>query len=123
MSKKSTSTKKFAREIIYKVTFPNKKIYIGLVSSHSTRWPCYFGSVHPYYVEQDFTPDELAHFTLTRDEIWASETAMHSDALKKETELIKEYQSNDPKIGYNRRPKFPGAIYPKGDVIRRKAPA
>ena len=79
--------------------------------------------MHPHYVEQDFTSDELAHFTLTRDELWASETTNHSDALKKEDELIKQYQSNNPAKGYNRRPKFPGAEYPKGDVERlpRKA--
>jgi hypothetical protein len=112
------SGKKFKREIVYKITFPNGKIYIGLISTDSTCWPCYFGSVHPHYVEKDFTLEQLRNFTLTREYLWESETATHSEARAKELELIRSHQSNNPDVGYNRSPRLPGADYPRGGVKR-----
>jgi hypothetical protein len=38
--------------------------------------------------------------------LWQSNDATDKEVNKKEVELILKYQSNNPKIGYNRLPKF-----------------
>jgi hypothetical protein len=55
-------------KVIYKITYPNGKIYI-----------------------------------------WESETAPDREVNQKEVELIKQFKSNDPAVGYNRWPRYKGA--------------
>lgn len=88
---------------IYKITYPNGKIYIGKDLTGSAN---YFGSASSKEVGKDYTFEELADFTIKREIIWHSEDSTDSDVNKKEVELILEYQSNNPAIGYNRWPKF-----------------
>ena len=47
-------------------------------------------------------------FTIRKKVLWESETASDSEVNRKEVELIKLYRSNDPRLGYNKRPKFGG---------------
>jgi hypothetical protein len=82
----------------------------GLISTNKSWWPEYFGSPTHGYIEQDFTPEELADFTLRRQYLWESETATHKEALAKEREFIRSLQSNDPNIGYNRHPKLANVV-------------
>ena len=89
--------------VIYRITYPNGKIYIGQDRTDSIN---YFGSASSDLIAIDFTREERRSFTITRDILWESETASHSEVTQKESEFIKLYQSNDPAVGYNRWPKF-----------------
>jgi len=93
------------RKIIYRITYPNGKIYIGQDRTNSIN---YFGSASSRQIEQDFTPEQRRSFTITRDILWESDTATDAEVYEKEVEFILSLQSNDPAIGYNRSPRFPG---------------
>lgn len=86
--------------VVYKITFPNGKIYIGKDiggSGHSLR---YFGSWDNRTVESDFPKEQLMHFTLVKEILF--ESPSKEDVTAKESELIRYYKSSDPAIGYNR---------------------
>ena len=90
-------------KIIYKITYPNGKIYIGKDLTNTFR---YFGSPNSKLLESDFTDEEKKDFTIRREIIWQSNDATNKEVNKKEIELILKCKSNNPKIGYNRLPKF-----------------
>jgi len=90
-------------KIIYKITYPNDKIYIGKDLTGTFR---YFGSPNSKLLESDFNCDEKKDFTIKREILWQSNDAPDREVNKKEVELILKYKSNNPKIGYNRLPKF-----------------
>ena len=90
-------------KVIYKITYPNGKIYIGQDVTDSI---AYFGSPDSKYVEKDFTRQQRRDLTIRKEIIWESETASDSEVNEKEIEYIKLYQSNNPSIGYNKFPKF-----------------
>ena len=90
-------------KVIYMITYPNGKIYIGQDLTDSIN---YFGSADGNLIAADFTREERRSFTIRRDILWESETASRSEVTQKEVELIELYRSNDPTIGYNKRPKF-----------------
>jgi hypothetical protein len=89
-------------KVIYKITYPNGKIYVG---SDLTNSITYFGSPDKHIIEKDFTREQRRVFTITREIIWESDIASKSDVLKKEIEFIDLLQSNNPAVGYNRSPK------------------
>ncbi len=66
----------------------------------------YFGSPNSKLLESDFTDEQKKDFTIRREIIWQSDDATDKEVNKKEVELILKYKSNNPKIGYNRSPKF-----------------
>ena len=88
--------------VIYKITYPNGKIYIGQDRTNSIN---YFGSADDALIAKDFTVDERRTFTITREILWESETASRTEVCEKEVEFIRLYRSNDPNIGYNQWPK------------------
>ncbi len=90
-------------KIIYKITYPNNKIYIGKDLTNTLN---YYGSANSKLLENDFTLDQMRDFTLRKQILWESETATDKEVNQKEVELIKLFNSNDPTIGYNRWPKF-----------------
>jgi hypothetical protein len=90
-------------KIIYKITYPNGKIYIGKDLTSTFR---YFGSPNSKLLEADFTEEQRRDFTIRRQVIWQSNDATNEEVNRKEVELILKYQSNKPEIGYNRSPKF-----------------
>ena len=90
-------------KVIYKITYPNGKIYIGKDLTGSSN---YFGSANSKLIEKDFTPDKLKDFSIRKEILWESESALDNEVNQKEIEFIKTYNSNDPIIGYNRWPKF-----------------
>ena len=57
-------------------------------------------------IAADFTPEQLAKFTICKEILWQSETATREEINAKEREFILALRSNDPTIGYNRWPKF-----------------
>jgi hypothetical protein len=89
--------------VIYKITFPNGKIYVGQDRTDSIT---YFGSPDRTLVAQDFTREQRRSFTVTREILWESETATPSEVNAKEVEFIVLLRSNDPSVGYNRWPKL-----------------
>src|SRR5262245_19540885 len=89
--------------IIYKITYPNGKIYIGQDRTNSIN---YFGSAQSKLIAEDFTPEQRRSFTITREILWESETANRSEVTRMENRLIREHRSNDPAVGYNRMPPF-----------------
>jgi hypothetical protein len=91
--------------IIYKITYPNGKIYVGQDRTDSIN---YFGSVNNDIIAKDFTREQRSRFTVTRETFWESETATRAEVTEKEIEFIKSLKSNDPSVGYNQWPKFKG---------------
>ncbi|GAB3826744.1 GIY-YIG nuclease family protein [Pontibacter rugosus] len=88
-------------KVIYKITYPNGKIYIGKDLTGTLN---YFGSANSKLIEQDFTPEEQRDFTIRKELLWESETASDTAVNQKEVEFIRQYSSNNPAIGYNRWP-------------------
>ncbi|MCU8093694.1 hypothetical protein ACGMNB_09915 [Shewanella oncorhynchi] len=90
-------------KVIYRITYPNGKIYVGKDLTGTLN---YFGSADSKLIECDFTSEEIRDFTVRKQIIWESETATDKEVNMKEVELIKALQSNNPNIGYNQWPKF-----------------
>lgn len=89
-------------KVIYKITYPNGKIYIGQDITDSIN---YFGSADGKLIEIDFPREERRVFTIKKEILWESETATLREVNQKEIEFILKFNSNDPTIGYNKRPK------------------
>lgn len=90
--------------VVYKITFPNGKIYVGKdigTDGHTIR---YFGSWNFSRVEDDFTKEELQDFTVRREILFEGSDAV--EVGKKEMALIVELGANHPERGYNTRPRF-----------------
>jgi len=91
------------RKVIYKITYPNGKIYIGKDLTDSIN---YFGSAESEYVARDFTKEERNDFSIRKEILM--ESIDDTEINKAESKFILEYQSNNPEIGYNQSPKFKG---------------
>ncbi|MBI1997847.1 MAG: GIY-YIG nuclease family protein [Deltaproteobacteria bacterium] len=91
--------------VIYKITYPNGKIYVGQDRTDSIN---YFGSADSDLIAKDFGRDQRRRFTVTREILWESETAIDAEVSQKEVEFIVALRSNDPSVGYNQWPKFKG---------------
>jgi len=88
---------------IYKITFPNGKIYIGKDLTGTFR---YFGSWDSELVKNDHLNEGINVFEIKREILWQSDIASDEEVNFKEVEFIRKYKSNDPSIGYNKWPKF-----------------
>lgn len=91
---------------VYKITYPTNKIYIGKDLYGSFR---YFGSPDAKIINEDFEklPKEIRlDYTVRKEILWESESATEKELSQKEVEFILKFESNNPKIGYNRWPKF-----------------
>lgn len=87
---------------VYKITYPNGKIYIGKDLTGSLT---YFGSVDSKYVENDFTEAQRRDFTIRKEVLWESPDATDQEVSEKEVGFIRANSSNNPKVGYNKWPK------------------
>ncbi|HMV11890.1 MAG: GIY-YIG nuclease family protein [Nitrosomonas sp.] len=94
--------------VIYRITYPNNKIYIGQDRTNSIN---YFGSASSELISQDFTNEQRQSFTITRDILWSSECASQSEVTHVEYELIERYHANNPAVGYNQFPPFKKTNY------------
>lgn len=92
-------------KVIYKITYPNGKIYIGKDLTGTLN---YYGSANSKLIEKDFTPEQRRDFTIRKQILWESETASDAEVNVKEVEFIRAYASNNPCVGYNQWPKFFG---------------
>lgn len=86
--------------VIYKITYPNGKIYIGKDLTDSIN---YFGSASSDLIAKDFTREERRDMSIRKEIIFESYDT--TEVNRKEVEFIREYRSNDPAIGYNQWPK------------------
>ncbi len=86
-------------KVIYKITYPNGKIYVGQDLTNSA---AYFGSPNSKVITADFTPEQLRDFTVRKQILWESAEATDDEVDAKEIEFILALHSNDPAIGYNR---------------------
>jgi len=85
--------------VVYQITFPNGKIYIGKDiggKGHSLR---YFGSWSNNLVANDFSDEELRNFALKKTILF--ESTSKKEVSLKEVFFIDKFQSNNPLIGYN----------------------
>ncbi|MBK9525160.1 MAG: GIY-YIG nuclease family protein [Bacteroidetes bacterium] len=89
-------------KVIYKITYPNGKIYIGKDLTNTLN---YFGSANSNSIEKDFTRSQQKDFTVRKEIIWESDTATDEEVNQKEVHFIRLNNSNDPSIGYNQWPK------------------
>lgn len=86
--------------VVYKITFPNGKIYVGKDiggTGHSLR---YFGSWNDSLIAKDLTKEDLSDFTLRKEILF--ESSDKDEVSKKEGEFILALRSNEESIGYNR---------------------
>jgi hypothetical protein len=74
-------------KVIYKITYPNGKIYVGKDLTDSIN---YFGSASSALIAKDFTREQRRDFTIRKQILWESETATDSEANQKEVEFIRE---------------------------------
>jgi hypothetical protein len=92
-------------KVIYKITYPNGKIYIGQDVTDDIN---YFGSANSEHIAKDFTREQRRDFTIRKEILWESDVVTDSELSQKEREYILAFRSNDPAIGYNRNPSFKG---------------
>jgi len=87
--------------VIYKLTFPNGKIYIGKDVGGQGHSLSYFGSWNTDLVERDFTKEQLLDFTVRKQILF--ESSDKDEVSKKESEYIRALGATDREIGYNQR--------------------
>lgn len=85
-------------KVIYKITYPNDKIYVGKDLTGTLN---YFGSADSRIIEKDFSKKQLRDFIIRKEILWGSETASDAEVNKKEVEYITSLRANDPSVGYN----------------------
>ena len=90
-------------KVIYQITYPNGRIYVGKDLADPIN--C-FGGSDPKLNAADFTPEQRRDFTIRKEIMWESETATDAEVSRREAEFIGRFKSNDPKVGYNRWPRF-----------------
>lgn len=81
---------------MYKITYPNGKIYIG---QDLTNGPGYFGSPSWKAIAADFTTEQLRDFTVRKQSLWESAEAANEEVDAKDIEFILSLRSNDPAVG------------------------
>lgn len=92
-------------KVIYKITYPNGKIYVGKDLTDTLN---YFGSADSRLIERDFPREQRQVFKITKEILWESGEATDSEVNQKELEFIRQLRANDPGVGYNQWPKFKG---------------
>jgi hypothetical protein len=107
-------------KVIYKITYPNGKIYIGKDVTDSAN---YFGSASHDLMAADFSREERRDFAIRKEVLWESATASDAEVSEKEVEFILQLRSNDPSVGYNRWPKRRPAATSPPPAARGAGPA
>jgi hypothetical protein len=63
-------------KVVYKITYPNGKIYVGKDLTDSIN---YFGSASSRLIEQDFAREERRNFAIRREILWESDSATDAE--------------------------------------------
>lgn len=85
--------------VVYMIMYPNGKIYLGQDRTNSIN---YFGSASSELIARDCTEEQRRDFTIRRTILRESESASLAEITQKEAELIRQFESNNPAVGYNR---------------------
>ena len=101
-------------KVVYKVTYPNGKIYVGKDLTDTLN---YYGSANSRVIEQDFTRAERRDFTIRKEILWESDSATDSEVSRVEVQFIRSLRSNDPEVGYNRWPPFAASRVTRDAVV------
>lgn len=97
-------------KVIYKITYPNGKIYIGMDLTDTLN---YFGSASSEMIEVDFTREQRRDFTIRKEILVEfSEETPDTEVRRQEISLIRQHGSNNPEKGYNRHPKISSKVAP-----------
>ncbi|POX90632.1 hypothetical protein C3477_06750 [Mycobacterium kansasii] len=93
------------RKQIYKITYPNGKIYVGM---DLTGTLLYMGSpsAHKQIAADLGLEPHRFDVTLRKEILWESETASDSEVRAMEMKLIRETGANNPAVGYNVVPRW-----------------
>lgn len=93
------------RKQVYKITYPNGKIYVGMDLTGSL---LYLGSpsAHETIAAELGLERNSFEIALRKEILWESETATDAEVRAMEIKLIQKLGSNNPAIGYNRTPRF-----------------
>ncbi|MFC2131517.1 GIY-YIG nuclease family protein [Bacteroidota bacterium] len=94
-------------KVIYKITYPNGKIYIGKDITGSIN---YFGSANEDLIAKDFPREKRKDFTIRKEILFESKKITNREISKLEAKYIINHRSNDPEIGYNQWPKVKNKI-------------
>jgi len=93
---------------VFKVTFPNDKIYVGSDTALNARLDFfkYFGSPRKGRVEmmsdmQDYLSGSR-QYSLKKEILFSKENVSVGEILKVERQFIRSLDSKNPKVGYNR---------------------
>jgi hypothetical protein len=97
-----------ARKQVYKVTYPNGKIYVGM---DLTGTISYFGSPSASAKERIATDlaEHRLDLTVRKEILWESETATDAEVRAMERHFIRETGANNPTVGYNLTPRWSAA--------------
>jgi hypothetical protein len=90
---------------VYKITYPNGKIYIGMDLTGSVT---YFGSPSAKARIEADLGDSRVDYVARKQILWESHTATDAEVRAMEIKLIREHHANDPAIGYNLTPRWTG---------------
>jgi hypothetical protein len=95
------------RKQVYKITYPNGKIYVGM---DLTGTLTYFGSPSPRAKQRIVAELDAQRLDLTvrKEILWESETATDAEVRAMEVKLIRENGANDPAMRYNLKPRWLG---------------
>lgn len=85
--------------VIYKITYPNGKIYIGQDRTDDIN---YFGSADSHTIARDFSEAERMDFTVRKEILVRRENISVRELNRLEREYILEFDSAYSDIGYNR---------------------
>src|SRR5271166_608411 len=91
------------RKQVYKITYPNGKIYVGMDLTGAIS---YFGSPS---AKERIAADLAEHrldLTVRKEILWESETATDAEVREKERHFIRETGANNPAVGYNLTPRW-----------------
>jgi hypothetical protein len=86
---------------IYKITYPNGKIYIGQDRTNDIN---YFGSADSRTIAADFTRIQRRDLTIRKEILVTLRDVTIREVNRREREYIRRLRANDPAIGYNRCP-------------------
>jgi hypothetical protein len=87
---------------IYKITYPNRKIYVGQDRTNTLN---YYGSADSALIERDFAPKQRRDSTIRKEILRESETVSRSEITQIEIHFIRMLRSNNPDVGYNQWPR------------------
>ena len=85
--------------VIYKITYPNGKIYIGQDRTDDIN---YFGSADSFTIAKDFNIHQKGDFTIRKQVLERRKNISVKELSALERDYILNYRAAYPAIGYNR---------------------